>query len=199
MPPEQNPLPAIQLAIDKFTEVLSRWAHLDYEEIRLKKRMGEIAAEKEETMKRYHDCYTMARLFGFDLDLEYKAHLDKQTQLNLPSRSAAPALPPIEAKPKTIRERVLDAARRAYPNAVRAADIRKQLEAEGIQTHVKTIGMTLFRLSKEGLVTRDGWDWYFVPELPAQEQESPGSQPGLAFDSDEKEVGSDADAYDDIA
>lgn len=183
MPQDTPGSAAIKVAVEKFGEVLSAWLNADWEETQLKKRLSEIEGRKAEIMKQYHDCYSMARLFSFDLDLEYKAHLEKQRRLGgLSGRSSEPVLPPIEAKPKTIKERVLEAARAAAPNAVRAGGIRKELDAQGIKVHPKTIGMTLYRLLREGRLARDGWDWFLVPEAPPQEQESPGIQPGLVFE-----------------
>lgn len=74
----------------------------------------------------------------------------------------------------------------AHPDPVRAAALREKLEMAGIKTHEKTVGMTLYRLLREGKLRREGWDWFFIPEAergnassPNEQQESPGSDPGL--------------------
>lgn len=109
------------------------------------------------------DCYAAARLFGFDLAAETAV-------------SGSPASIPEDTKPQnstplsnlpagTIRDMVLEEAQAAYPEPVRATPLRVRLEQRrGESLHEKTIGMTLYRLSKDGLVTRKGRDWFFVPK-----------------------------------
>jgi hypothetical protein len=43
----------------------------------------------------------------------------------------------------------------------------------GEPLHSKTVGMTLYRLSKDGLVRREGHNWFFVPQAAATE--NPGA------------------------
>jgi hypothetical protein len=76
-----------------------------------------------------------------------------------------------------IRDRILDHLK-SVGRGLKAAEIREYLLAgHGIKTHEKTVGMTLYRLSQEGLVRRDGRTWFFVP--PEAETKSPGgSAPG---------------------
>lgn len=59
----------------------------------------------------------------------------------------------------------LEALAKAYPTPLRAAKIREIAgEKLGKEFHPKTAGMTLYRLSKFGIVRNEGWDWYWVPE-----------------------------------
>jgi hypothetical protein len=93
-------------------------------------------------------------------------------------------LPP----PSSIREAVLDLAKAAFPQAVFAAELRKALEKQrGGTLHDKTIGMTLYRLSKDGLMRREGQkNWFYVPPLTA-ETKNPGAEDAGAFNRDDKE------------
>lgn len=67
-----------------------------------------------------------------------------------------------------ISDAILHYLRANVGRGVQVAEIKKYLiEAYGMETHEKTPGMTLYRLSKEHLVRRDGRDWYAVdaPDL----------------------------------
>jgi len=53
----------------------------------------------------------------------------------------------------------------AYPKPLRAAEVQAAAEAKlSRKFHSKTPGMSLYRLAKEGLVERRGWDWFYLPE-----------------------------------
>ncbi len=84
------------------------------------------------------------------------------------------------AKPKPFKDRALELLVEAYPEPLKAADIRKQIEAETrTKYHEKTAGMSLYRLSQDDLVRREGKDlWFYVPEKQ-RNKESPrsGSEP----------------------
>ena len=139
--------------------------------------------------QRAQDFVAAARVFGFDLETEYRAYAVQLANIaatpytvEAPQQASIPAVSP--PRNRTVRDIVLEAAQQAYPSAVRAAALRKQLELQGIIVHEKTVGMTLYRLSREGVIERKGKaDWFFVPEadrVPAAEgRESPGSDPGL--------------------
>lgn len=59
----------------------------------------------------------------------------------------------------------VDCLKEAYPGSVRAAQVQAYAERKTLRKfHEKTAGMTLFRLSKDGVARRDGWDWFFIPE-----------------------------------
>jgi len=83
--------------------------------------------------------------------------------------AAAPAKQDIP----TVREIVLAQLGAAGDAGVKAANIRKFIEETYSQTvHEKTVGMTLYRLSKDGLARRDGRTWFSV--TPSAETENPG-------------------------
>ena len=82
------------------------------------------------------------------------------TQTPLALAASVPA-----AKPKTIRDHILEELELAFPASMKAKRLRGKLEQLGFSVHSKTVGMSLYRLSNEGLVRREGkGDWFFVPE-----------------------------------
>ncbi len=145
---------------------------------------------------RYADLQAAARVFGFDLDSEYQIWMakivdavasrigDNSVSINGPvtvtaTAEAAPTIPPPKAR--TIKEIVLEAAKEAYPKAIRASGVRNLLGMQGFNVHDKTVGMTLYRLSREGAIKRVGKaDWFFIPENERQNEESPADT-GLLF------------------
>jgi len=77
-----------------------------------------------------------------------------------------------------ISDLILEHLRQAGDKGTTANAIRSWLlNVHGISTHEKTPGMTLYRLSKQGSVTRNGRTW-FLSSAPA-EKGNPGSEPGL--------------------
>lgn len=82
--------------------------------------------------------------------------------------------------PGNVREVVLGYLRHAFPEGAKASEIRKFVEnVRKAPLHEKTIGMTLYRLSKDGIVERKGGrTWFYVPSQT--EAENPGgATPGL--------------------
>lgn len=87
--------------------------------------------------------------------------------------------------PETIRDRVLAYLERAGNQGSKAAPIRKYLfDTYGQETHEKTVGMTLYRLLKDGAVKRTGHTWFFVP-LVERDKNPGGETPGL-FNRDDR-------------
>jgi hypothetical protein len=125
------------------------------------------------------DCHSTARLFGFDLVAAAAATAHHEAQ-QTPQVEMPPPAPAVTQRPRKIKDYVLEAAKQAYPNPVRATLLRKHLEEQGVTVHEKTMGMTLYRLSTQGLIKREGRDWFFVPNPHAeQDEENPGNEPGL--------------------
>lgn len=148
--------------------------------------IADLNAEKQGLEARANDCHAAARLFGFDLIAE-AAKLDGPPQS--PSAPAlSGALPPEAPAPKTqisVRKFVLNAAKMAHPQSVRASDLRHELEQAGMETHEKTVGMTLYRLLKKGLVRRVKADWFYVPAADREGRENSGAgAPELFNESD---------------
>ena len=75
--------------------------------------------------------------------------------------------------PPNIREIVLDRLQHAGEAGTKVSPIKAFIAAKGVEMHDKTVGMTLYRLSKEGAARRDGRTWFFVP--PKEEAKSPGA------------------------
>ncbi|MDQ2879086.1 MAG: hypothetical protein M3R41_08435 [Pseudomonadota bacterium] len=77
-------------------------------------------------------------------------------------RSSQPLKTENAARPK-IADAILAFMRDRGKAGVKASEVRRHLKSDyGIDTHEKTPGMTLYRLSKEGLVRREGRTWFPV-------------------------------------
>jgi len=182
--------------IKQYTEIKETWVEAEAETRKLKVRADELEGIKKKAIDDYHKLRAAAGVFGFDLDAESKAADQEKAALRAIAGSEEPVAPPTPMPPaavefKTIREHALAAAEAAFPNPIRASGLRQQLEALGIKTHEKTVGMTLYRLLKGKKLRRDGWDWFWVPEVErqsavtAQEPESSGSDPELLLNAAE--------------
>lgn len=93
---------------------------------------------------------------------------------------------PLESRESSrVRDRVLKYLESVGSKGSKAALIRGHLRDVYAQTtHEKTVGMTLYRLLKEGLVRRDGHTWF----LASQEAANPGAgTPGPINSTDRKE------------
>jgi hypothetical protein len=79
----------------------------------------------------------------------------------------------------SVREIALERLELASEEGLKAADLREFIETTYAgEIHEKTVGMTLYRLLKDGLVRREGHKWFFVPQNA--ERKNPGAgTPGL--------------------
>lgn len=149
-----NPNPTKDAVVQKYKTIATEYVENSHKIQQLQERQSVLEAMAQ-------DCHATGRLFGFDVAAEAAAYQSG------PAHSAPPALekPRLAlAKGKTIRELVIEQAREAHPAPVRANALKKTLEdLRGEELHDKTVGMTLYRLSKDGIMRREGWDWYFVP------------------------------------
>lgn len=73
-----------------------------------------------------------------------------------------------------IRKLVLDKLISSGAEGIKASIIKDEIISQGIEMHDKTVGMTLYRLSKDGLAKRDGRIWYFVSGV--QQKEPPDDE-----------------------
>jgi hypothetical protein len=64
--------------------------------------------------------------------------------------------------PANIREMVIECLKQAGSSGAKVADVKKFIAGLGIEMHDKTAGMTLYRLSKEGIARREGRDWFYL-------------------------------------
>lgn len=191
---------AIRAAVAKLIEIMEEHSRAQQEEAHALTLLQQAQARVAQTIEKYKQLAAIGPLFGFDLDQEYLEHMSRQIELLPPTPFAQPRTLPEQAmstaaiaaseRPKpSVRERVVAIAKTAYPDPVRASAIRQQLEEIGLRLHDKTIGMTLYRLSREGSLRRTGWNWFFVPEdqrhaaANPQAEESPGDEPGLQLEA----------------
>jgi hypothetical protein len=93
--------------------------------------------------------------------------LSKLATKPAPGPTATSSRPPI-------RELVLEQLKAAGNAGLKAASMQDFIEKTYKENlHSKTVGMTLYRLSKDGLARRDGHIWFYVP--PTAETENPGA------------------------
>lgn len=92
------------------------------------------------------------------------------------TENAEPSQPEDLNADAPVRDLVLQKLKKAGLAGLKAADLRASIEAlRGTTLHEKTIGMTLYRLSIDGLVRRDKRTWFFVPETKNPGAVTPGS------------------------
>jgi hypothetical protein len=86
--------------------------------------------------------------------LSYRHHTAQPTLLGGLLGDGAPS----------IREIAIEQLKRAGNSGTRTSAIRQVVESILKKpTHEKTVGMTLYRLSKDGIARREGQTWFFVP------------------------------------
>jgi hypothetical protein len=189
---------AIFAAMRKMEQINSEWYAADNEEkaaraiiAEQQQRLAAATARKQATNVTFAELKKIGELFDFDLLAEFRKNIEQQSAESRTAPSAA-ALTAVERQSdegtarKTIRDRLLDAAKAAHPGPVRSAALRAQLEREGTRTHIKTVGMTLYRLLQDGALRRNGWDWFFVPEdqrasAGTTGEENSGDEPELSM------------------
>lgn len=81
--------------------------------------------------------------------------------------------------PPTVRDGALTMLRGRGDGGAKASEIRAFLESTySMKLHEKTVGMTLYRLSQDGVVRRVGRTWFFVPQSAGTKNPG-GETPGL--------------------
>lgn len=122
------------------------------------RREHEAMAEREERI-RYMERRRLAEEQNRLVHLNASAVPgDKVPQLAQPK---SPAAQPSPVRRPPLREIVLEQLKITAPAERKAAELREYIERTyGEIIHEKTVGMTLYRLSKEGLVRRDGHNWF---------------------------------------
>jgi len=161
-----EPNAALRAIYEKCEAILGQWSDSQ-------QRMVALQQEQALISQAYADCQAAARLFGVNLEEGYPKYLEEKAAASptlfftghAPNITVSDTPLPLRAKISTIREFILEEAQRAHPNPVTARELREKLAQSGVETHPKTIGMSLFRLSKERMMRREGKaNWYFVPE-----------------------------------
>lgn len=126
--------------------------------------------------KEIGDLEAGARVLGLDI----VASDAVSASVSEVSSSGAASVPPV-------KDIVINLLSDAYPSAMRTREIKAKIEQIiGRTIHEKTPGMTLYRLSEEGKVRRQGRDWYLVPQDPSGLQDDLsdllGEEPREAID-----------------
>ncbi len=201
---------AYQLIIEKRDQLLTERADI-------RQQRASLAARDRAIDRELADCVAGARVFGYSLELPkddgdgeqialfpgatstvsgktYSYFIDrvehalKSTNVAVSDATqiaahAAPTMP-------KIRDIVLDRLRAVGNRGTRALPIRKYIEDTYHQDiHEKTVGMTLYRLSQEGLVHRMGHVWFFGPESSGTEN------PGVAAPGSDNEATKKGDQH----
>lgn len=74
-------------------------------------------------------------------------------------------------QPSPVRDIALQFIKAHYPAPIKSPDLRIHIEKVlGRRIHEKTAGMTLYRLSKIGKVSRDKQDWVYIPSQTEEEK-----------------------------
>jgi hypothetical protein len=103
------------------------------------------------------------------LDAQKAALAAIQEALNIRDEEVRATMP-------RVRDIVLDRLQEAGAEGSKAAPIQAYIESTyATKIHDKTVGMTLYRLMKEGLVRRDGHTWFIAPEAVNPGAATPGS------------------------
>ncbi|MBA3526793.1 MAG: hypothetical protein H0T82_07730 [Sphingomonas sp.] len=94
------------------------------------------------------------------------------------------AKPVVAKRSIPIRTVILEYLHTAGEQGAKAAQVRQHLaDAHGITVHEKTPGMTLYRLLKEGLVSRNGRTWYAKQVTENDENEASSGRAGDASET----------------
>lgn len=157
---------ARQAIIQRFRGIAAEYEGNKQRIADLQEQINVIVKRQDELVASAQDCHAAARLF--DLDLVAAAAAQTHQEAPTPLTRASYGSP----EPPSVKEFVLREAEAAHPNPVRASALRKLYQDKfGPELHEKTIGMTLYRLSRKQALRRRGIDWYFVPETERTAQE----------------------------
>jgi hypothetical protein len=182
-------------------EIMARRDALLEERKQLRKQRAGIDARDFAIDRDLADCVAAARLFGVKLEIpkddyrwasavsslkDLRQSLNKQlhqipmvelfqNQLEAtPEQNRETSVEKQSASMPPIKEIVISQLREAGSKGTKAAAITRYiLKTYGRKIHGKTTGMTLYRLSKDGLAHRKGNVWYFGPENSGTE--NPGA------------------------
>ena len=167
----------IRVFIEKFSVIADEFGSNDRE---IANANAFIASKQERQVQlraEVEQLRAAGQLLGFDIFEESAKGPQPDRHADAaPQATAASLASTLPARSFRIKDWVLNAAQEAYPNPVRAADLRRAIWRLGHEVHEKTVGMTLYRLSQTipPLVTRRGkLDWYYIPT--PEETEEGGS------------------------
>ena len=163
----------------RFADLCSTHHGLSREIAAAQARLEILEGRRRETWRDAQSMHSAAKQLNIDLiavleELYRQANTPAENRPDLIPFEAVQSAIPAEGT-ATIREFALAQAKAAFPQPVRASELRKQLEADGRPTHEKTVGMTLYRLLREGHLRREGHNWFFLP--PSAGTKNPGASP----------------------
>ena len=168
MPDETDAI--IRATVQRFRAIATQYSRNQMELDQLYQEVDALNAKQSDLQQLANRCYSAADLFGFDLAAELAkatptspAEVDDKTAI---AELPRPAAEEADTKRQTVKDFILERARLAYPKAVRASDLRRAYEeVTGRAVHDKTFGMSLYRLSLDGAMKREGpADWYYVTD-----------------------------------
>jgi hypothetical protein len=175
----------------KYEDLIGAWAYanrlIEDAKERISREQAEIA--QHEDFQRHlranaHKLQDAALLLGFDLFKRHEEVRQAKLREEVGPQQASPAIaqaPQPPAEEFSIKDYVLGEAAMAYPQPVRASEIRDKVLAMGRDIHPKTIGMSLYRWSQKGFLRREGKaDWFFV---------EPEARPGLLEQIKKRQAG----------
>jgi hypothetical protein len=194
------PNPPDELTRSTMVAIIARWNvayHSNIAQEKIKKAADEAIAENNLII---NACKATCRSLGYDREDEQSWNealalfredaneLYNRTKpeglpfiVTQPMEAASEVEPPRETVPETqrppIKQIAVDRLLATGEAGLRASDIREYIERtypSSTAIHEKTVGMTLYRLLKEGLVRRKGHVWFFVP--PKAETKNPAGE-----------------------
>jgi hypothetical protein len=135
-------------------------------------KVDSLLAEREEIKEMWQansralkDAVAAGRFFAIDIELPGDIDQPAPIVSQAPSSGRGQPSPFAAAGERSIRQVVLDQLKSAGAKGVKAGPLRPVIEKiVGHKVHGKTMGMTLYRLSKNGLAYRDGLIWYYAPK-----------------------------------
>ena len=150
----------VNMTVRKAETIVAEYERIDNWVIQAEANI-QAARDRQDVLRAlYEQCVGTAQLFGFNLE-----HEREQATASSEPISSILSETDIPDRRQSIREIILDLGREGVGQPLKAATLRAAVEARyGKEVHDKTVGMTLYRLSKEGAFVRRGYEWYFVPE-----------------------------------
>lgn len=168
--------------------LLKRYVRAWEEREEAQKAMAEASARSAASAVQVANLRTAFTIFDIDVnkqdawnevrewlgDVEYEQAIDDgKKAAEGDSRPAGNVLEDIEGKlasedanTPTVRVGLLNKLQDLHPKGSKAAELQAFLEnTYSMKLHDKTVGMTLYRLSQEKLVRREGHVWFFVPQI----------------------------------
>jgi hypothetical protein len=180
--------------------LLIRHARAHFRKRRAEQTIKGLESEVKTFNKTMSDCEVALRVFGYDVNqqeiwsdllkkhstrvfemLEGEGLIESPRQIEgKPTEGPPPPAFPPKPRIPTIQEILIERLQEAGDRGSKAAPLRNYIhQTYNIEIHEKTVGMTLYRLLKKGIVRRDGHVWFFVPQKDAETKKPGDLPPGL--------------------